>query len=44
MDKLTPDLREFLDANPVGVLATAAADGMPRQSLVYFARDDELAR
>jgi PPOX class probable F420-dependent enzyme len=41
MDKLTPELREFLDANPVGVLATAAADGKPRQSLVYFARDDD---
>ena len=29
--------------NRVGVLATDAADGRPRQSLVYFARDgDEL--
>ena len=39
MGGLTPELREFLDANPVGVLATAARDGGPRQSLVYFARD-----
>jgi PPOX class probable F420-dependent enzyme len=39
MDKLTPELCEFLDSNPAGVLATAAADGRPRQSLVYFARE-----
>ena len=39
MGGLTPELREFLDANRVGVLATAAADARPRQSLVYFARD-----
>jgi PPOX class probable F420-dependent enzyme len=36
---LTPELREFLDSKPVGVLATLAADGRPRQSLVYFARE-----
>ena len=38
---LTDDLRRFLDANPVGVLATPAADGRPRQSLVYFCRDGD---
>jgi PPOX class probable F420-dependent enzyme len=37
---LTEDLRNFLDANRVGVLATTAVDGRPRQSLVYYARDD----
>jgi PPOX class probable F420-dependent enzyme len=41
MGSLTPELREFLDANPVGVLATVATDGSPRQSLVYYARDDD---
>jgi PPOX class probable F420-dependent enzyme len=41
MGVLTDPLREFLDANPVGVLATASADGRSRQSLVYFARDDD---
>ena len=39
MGALTEPLRAFLDANTVGVLATAASDGRPRQSLVYFARD-----
>ena len=29
MGGLTPELREFLDANPVGVLATIARDGRP---------------
>jgi PPOX class probable F420-dependent enzyme len=38
MSALSPDLGEFLDSQPVGVLATLAADGRPRQSLVYFAR------
>jgi PPOX class probable F420-dependent enzyme len=38
---LTPELREFLDSNPVGVMATLADDGRPRQSLVYFARDGD---
>jgi PPOX class probable F420-dependent enzyme len=38
---MTDPLREFLDAHPVGVLATASADGRPRQSLVYFARRGE---
>lgn len=38
---LTDDLRHFLDANTVGVIATTAADGRPRQSLVYYVRDDD---
>ena len=38
---LTPALREFLDSQPVGVLATLAADGRLRQSLVYFTRDGD---
>ena len=41
MGKLSAELREFLDSNPVGVLATVASDGKPRQSLVYFARDGD---
>lgn len=41
MGVMTEPLREFLDTHPVGVLATASADGGPRQSLVYFARDDD---
>ena len=43
MGSLSDEIRDFLDANPVGVLATEAADGRPRQSLVYFARDGERA-
>ena len=39
MDELSPELQEFLDANRVGVLATIAEHGRPRQSLVYYARD-----
>ena len=39
MGTMTPPLREFLDFHAVGVLATSASDGKPRQSLVYFARD-----
>jgi PPOX class probable F420-dependent enzyme len=38
---LTGQLRAFLDGNPVGVLATSSSDGRPRQSLVYFAREDD---
>jgi PPOX class probable F420-dependent enzyme len=38
---LSDELRAFLDREPVGVLATIAADGKPRQSLVYFVRDGE---
>jgi PPOX class probable F420-dependent enzyme len=41
MGELSDELRAFLDANPVGVLATLAPDGRPRQSLVYFARDGQ---
>jgi PPOX class probable F420-dependent enzyme len=41
MGALTPELCRFLDSSPVGVLATEAPDGRPRQSLVYFARDGE---
>jgi PPOX class probable F420-dependent enzyme len=39
MGALTEELRQFLDSNPVGVFATPAENGRPRQSLVYFARD-----
>ncbi len=38
---LTADLREFLDGNVVGVLATTTLAGEPRQSLVYYARDGD---
>jgi PPOX class probable F420-dependent enzyme len=31
----------FLDQQRVGVLATIRADGRPRQSVVYFARDGD---
>ena len=41
MGALSEELREFLDSNPVGVLATLASDGKPRQSLVYFAREGD---
>jgi PPOX class probable F420-dependent enzyme len=39
MGALTDELRDFLDGQPVGVLATRASDDGPRQSLVYFARE-----
>jgi PPOX class probable F420-dependent enzyme len=38
---LTDDLREFLDAHRVGVLATIGDDGKPHQSVVYYARDGD---
>ena len=41
MGAMTDELRQFLDSQPVGVLATVARDGTPRQSLVYFARDGD---
>jgi PPOX class probable F420-dependent enzyme len=41
MGALTDELRDFLDGQPVGVLATRASDDGPRQSLVYFAREGE---
>jgi len=40
MGELSGELREFLDANRVGVLATIASDGTPRQSVVYYAREN----
>ena len=36
---LTDQLREFLDAHRVGVLATASKEGKARQSVVYYVRD-----
>lgn len=41
MSVLTDTLRGFLDANRVGVLATVADSGRPRQSVVYYARDGD---
>ena len=41
MGALSEGLREFIDANTLGVLATLAGDGRPRQSLVYFAREHD---
>ncbi len=41
MGALTAELREFLDSQRAGVLATAMPDGRPRQSLVYFSRDGD---
>lgn len=41
MGILTSELREFLDAHRVGALATTAADGRPRQSVVYYMRDGD---
>jgi PPOX class probable F420-dependent enzyme len=41
MGGMTDELHDFLDANRVGVLATIAGDGHPRQSVVYYARDGE---
>ena len=41
MGALTDELRAHLDRERVGVLATAATNGRPRQSLVYFARDGD---
>jgi PPOX class probable F420-dependent enzyme len=38
---LTDELQEFLDAHRVGVLATIASDGKPRQSVVYYAREGD---
>jgi len=40
---LAPAIAAFLDGQKLGVLATVSADGRPRQSPVYFAREgDEL--
>ncbi|MDT7561311.1 MAG: hypothetical protein QOI68_5791 [Pseudonocardiales bacterium] len=41
MGVLSPEVRQLLDENPVGVLASLASSGRPRQSLVYFVRDGE---
>ena len=41
MGTLTYELRAFLDANPVGVMATVPESGRPRQSLVYYVRDGD---
>ena len=41
MGGLTDELQEFLDAHRVGVLATIASDGKPRQSVVYYVRDED---
>lgn len=38
---MNAQLERFVDANPVGVLATSSLDGRPRQSLVYFTRVDD---
>jgi PPOX class probable F420-dependent enzyme len=38
---LTDDLREFLDAHRVGVLATIGDDGKPHQSVVYYVWDGD---
>lgn len=41
MSALTPELAAFLDEHRLGVLATVSADGRPRQSVVYYARDHD---
>jgi PPOX class probable F420-dependent enzyme len=41
MRALSPQLVEFLDAHRVGVLATVDDVAMPRQSVVYYVRDEE---
>jgi Pyridoxamine 5'-phosphate oxidase len=41
MHSLSPQLIEFLDAHRVGVLATVDDVAMPRQSVVYYVRDEE---
>ena len=38
---LSAELREFLDEHHVGVLATIASDGKPRQSVVYYALEGD---
>ena len=38
---MTPALRDFLDANRVGVLGTQSRRSSPRQSLVYYRRDGD---
>lgn len=41
MSVLTPAQTRLLDENDHGVIATLGRDGYPRQSVVYYARDDE---
>ena len=41
MSALTPNLREFLDSQIVGVLCTDPPQGRPLQSVVYYVRDGE---
>jgi len=41
MSGLTKALADFLDGQPVGVLATSSGGGVVHQSLVYFVRDGE---
>ena len=40
MRALAPQLIDFLDAHRVGVLATVDGVAMPRQSVVYYVRDE----
>lgn len=41
MSVLTPAQTRLLAENDHGVIATLGRDGYPRQSVVYYARDDE---
>jgi Pyridoxamine 5'-phosphate oxidase len=41
MSVLTPALREFLDGEIVGVLATEPPQGHARQSVVYYVREGD---
>ena len=41
MGELTDELREFLDDERIGVLATTDGKGRPRQSVVYYVRDGD---
>jgi hypothetical protein len=41
MRALTPQLIDFLDAHRVGVLATVDEGAMPRQSVVYYVREEQ---
>lgn len=38
---VTPEVETLLDGVPIATMATEAADGRPRQSVVYFARDGD---
>lgn len=41
MGALSDDLREFLDTQMLGVLATDPPEGHPRQSVVYYVREGD---